>query len=60
MESKKSRPPQRTVQVSKTLTYILRHGAVELGLSIRPDGFVPLAEVLEVKNLKRKWAPFSP
>lgn len=49
-----SRPQGREVQISKALSYILRHGAVELGLSIRPDGYVPLLEVMEVKSIKCK------
>ncbi len=48
------RPQGREVQISKALSYILRHGAVELGLSIRPDGYVPLLEVMEVKSIKCK------
>ncbi len=42
------------MSISKALSYILRHGAVELGLSIRPDGYVPLNEVMEVKSIKCK------
>ena len=37
----------RTVQISKTLASILRHKACELGVSIRPDGFCSLQEVLD-------------
>jgi 2'-phosphotransferase len=57
MEGKpfRSKPSQREVSISKCLSYILRHGAVELGLSIRADGYVPLVEVLEVASIKSKW-----
>lgn len=37
----------REVRISKTLTQILRHKAVELEVGIRPDGFCPLRKVLE-------------
>lgn len=33
-------------KISKKLSYILRHGAVKKGLSIRSDGFINLQEVL--------------
>jgi 2'-phosphotransferase len=44
----------REVQVSKALSWLLRHGAVEMGLSIRADGYVPLSEVLEVPTIKSR------
>lgn len=37
--------------VSKTLSFLLRHGAVEAGLQMRADGFVKLTEVLEYPEL---------
>ena len=37
----------KDVAISKSLSWILRHGAIELGLSMRSDGYVPLNEVLE-------------
>lgn len=37
----------REVRISKTLTQILRHKAVELDVGIRPDGFCPLRKVLD-------------
>lgn len=37
----------REVRISKTLTQILRHKAVELEVGIRPDGFCPLRKVLD-------------
>ena len=42
----------RDVQISKALTYILRHGAADLKLSIRTDGYVPLNEVMNVPSIK--------
>lgn len=33
-------------QLSKRLTYALRHGAEKMGLNLRPDGFVRLDELL--------------
>ena len=41
------------VVASKALSQILRHKAVSLGLSLRPDGFVPLAEVLRLQRLSK-------
>lgn len=29
-----------TTRLSKTLTYVLRHGAEKEGIPIRPDGFI--------------------
>lgn len=37
-------PPE--VRLSKTLAYALRHGAEELGLEMRPSGYVSLAALL--------------
>lgn len=34
------------VQLSKALSYILRHGTAKEGLQVRPDGYVPLDAVL--------------
>jgi 2'-phosphotransferase len=36
------------VAVSKKLTFLLRHGAAEKGLQLRPDGFAVLADVLSL------------
>lgn len=35
------------VAVSKAMSKILRHGAVEEGLTIDPSGYVPMEEVLQ-------------
>ncbi|WVQ96399.1 hypothetical protein IAU59_003504 [Kwoniella sp. CBS 9459] len=41
------RPPETPdVRASKTLAYILRHGAEKEGLHIRSDGYIRLADVL--------------
>jgi len=39
----------RDVRVSKTLTQVLRHKAVDLGLHIRSDGFCALDDVLRLR-----------
>lgn len=39
------------VQVSKTLAYILRHGAEKEGLHIRSDGFIKLNDVVGVDRV---------
>lgn len=41
----------RSVRISKTLTQILRHRAIDLGVKIRPDGYCRLTEVLAVSWL---------
>eukprot|EP00743_Colponemidia_sp_Colp-15_P006189 GILK01006655.1.p1 GENE.GILK01006655.1~~GILK01006655.1.p1 ORF type:complete len:211 (+),score=21.02 GILK01006655.1:40-672(+) len=42
------------VALSKALTFVLRHGAVELGLNIQPNGFIALDEVLRAPQLRNK------
>lgn len=34
------------VQLSKTLSYILRHGAAKEGLTMRKDGFIRLDDIV--------------
>lgn len=34
------------VKISKSLSYILRHGAVKEGLEISSDGYVKLSDIL--------------
>lgn len=36
------------MQLSKALSYALRHGALKLGLPMRADGFVPLQALLQL------------
>ena len=44
----------REVKISKTLSWILRHGALELGLNMRSDGYVLVSELLTVQRCKCK------
>jgi len=41
------------VQLSKTLSYILRHGAEKLGLDLRPGGFVYVEDILQQPQCSR-------
>ncbi|KAJ2606394.1 tRNA 2'-phosphotransferase [Coemansia sp. RSA 1722] len=40
------------VKLSKTLSYILRHGAAKEGLELREDGSILVSELQKYKNLK--------
>jgi 2'-phosphotransferase len=40
------------VRISKRMSYFLRHHAKEVGLPIRPDGFVPVDALLALKDFK--------
>ncbi|XP_006861052.1 PREDICTED: tRNA 2'-phosphotransferase 1 isoform X2 [Chrysochloris asiatica] len=42
------REQDRDVQLSKALSYALRHGALKLGLPLGADGFVPLRALLQL------------
>ncbi|XP_017532516.3 tRNA 2'-phosphotransferase 1 isoform X1 [Manis javanica] len=42
------REEDRDVQLSKALSYALRHGALKLGLPMGADGFVPLGTLLQL------------
>jgi RNA:NAD 2'-phosphotransferase (TPT1/KptA family) len=44
--------PEKRVQISKTLSWILRHSAKELGLEMSSDGFVALTQVLKTEGMK--------
>src|SRR5262245_39367929 len=46
---------KRQVELSKLLALLLRHRAGEHGLSLDPEGFVPLEDVLAAINRKRGW-----
>ncbi|KAJ9475276.1 tRNA 2'-phosphotransferase [Pseudozyma hubeiensis] len=54
--SSKPKPPPRKQsseeQLSRALSYILRHGAEKEGLEIRPDGYILLSDVLERPRVK--------
>ncbi|TRM65404.1 KptA family-domain-containing protein [Schizophyllum amplum] len=41
-----------TVRLSKTLSYILRHGAQKEGIPIRPDGYVKVDDLMKNNRLK--------
>ncbi|KAG9475453.1 hypothetical protein GDO78_003718 [Eleutherodactylus coqui] len=40
------------VRLSKLLSYALRHGANELGLHMRSDGFVPVSSLLHLRQFR--------
>lgn len=46
------RPQSSTEQLSRSLAYILRHGAEKEGLAIRPDGYIKLDDVLNRPRVK--------
>jgi 2'-phosphotransferase len=41
------------IRISKTLSYLLRHGALEEKLSIDSEGYVPINEILSRKEFKK-------
>lgn len=41
------------VRVSKTLSWLLRHGAQSEGLSMRPDGYVKVTDLVRVSICDR-------
>lgn len=41
-------------RLSRTLSWLLRHGAEQEGLPIKPDGFVPVSEILKHPQFKNK------
>jgi len=43
-------------KVSMLMTDALRHNAVKLGLSLRPDGYVPVSELLALNDFKKAQA----
>uniref|UniRef100_A0A2K6SP67 2'-phosphotransferase n=1 Tax=Saimiri boliviensis boliviensis TaxID=39432 RepID=A0A2K6SP67_SAIBB len=47
------REQDRDVQLSKALSYALRHGALKLGLPMGADGFVPLGALLQLPQFRR-------
>ncbi|XP_048215352.1 tRNA 2'-phosphotransferase 1 [Perognathus longimembris pacificus] len=46
------REQNRDVQLSKALSYALRHGALKLGLPMGADGFVPLDRLLRLPQFR--------
>merc|ERR1719486_538192 len=49
---RKAVPPNVAFQISKSLSTILRHKAQQLGLTVRPDGFCVVDEVLNLNMMK--------
>ena len=41
------------INISKAMSYVLRHGAENLGIAIRPDGFIYLDDLLAVKSVAK-------
>ena len=46
------RPQDPDVEISKYMSYILRHNAQKVGLDIRPDGCVKVDDFLELQKMK--------
>lgn len=44
---------KRTVNISKTLSWLLRHGGIKEGLTFRDDGYVLVDDVLTNENMVR-------
>ncbi|KAI9477068.1 RNA 2'-phosphotransferase, Tpt1 [Zychaea mexicana] len=44
--------PHETIKLSKLLSYILRHGAAKHKLVMRPDGYIPLSDILALAKFK--------
>jgi len=53
MEMNRSGDPDRMVNLSKTLSYILRHGAIKEGLKMRSDGYALVSDVLALPRMKK-------
>jgi putative RNA 2'-phosphotransferase len=47
--------PQRSTQLSKLLSLILRHQPAKFGLSLDEEGFVPFADLLAAVRRQRGW-----
>ncbi|KAJ8919269.1 hypothetical protein NQ315_003853 [Exocentrus adspersus] len=45
----------KDLHLSKTLSWLLRHGAIKEGIRISNDGFVLVSDVLNHKSLKNKY-----
>lgn len=43
------------VRISKTLSWILRHGAKEVGLAMRPDGYAEVTDLVSVISRERHY-----
>jgi RNA:NAD 2'-phosphotransferase (TPT1/KptA family) len=49
-----TRPKGDDIRTSKYLSYILRHGAAERGLQMRPDGFVRVSDLLQLPESRSR------
>lgn len=65
-ESSKPRPKKgpnsranesREVLISKACSYILRHGAEKEGLSIRPDGYIKVTDLVSFSEEQHAVQP---
>lgn len=56
---RQSGPVPRDIQVSKKLSWLLRHGAEKEGLKLGPGGYVNVAEVLSNRLLKSHHVRFE-
>lgn len=45
----------KDIQLSKTLSWLLRHGATNEGLTLKPDGYIDVNQLLLHKNFKGKY-----
>lgn len=43
---------KRLTEISKTMSWILRHEAIKLNIAISSDGFVKLTDLLSVSQMK--------
>ncbi|XP_018570411.1 tRNA 2'-phosphotransferase 1 [Anoplophora glabripennis] len=46
---------EKDIQLSKTLSWLLRHGAVKEGLHISREGFVSVVDILNHKSLRNRY-----
>jgi len=46
------RSPKDAVRCSKSLSFVLRHGAHKKGIHIRSDGFAPLSEIMALPEFR--------
>lgn len=55
----KTETPKRDIQISKALSYLLRHGAVKEKLNIDSNGYIPVSEILNHQRLKSHKCTFD-
>lgn len=44
----------RDFQLSKLLSYVLRHGASKFGIDIKPNGYVEIGKLLEIDQFRKQ------